>query len=88
MRELPRHLLGHVQVVGLARHQRSEEDVTEGVSELSASKSTSQQVNIPLAAPTVPPAHPAVDGKVERVGGADEDVDDKDNFLGNLVVEQ
>ena len=48
----------------------------------------SQQVNIPLAAPTVPPAHPAVDGKVERVGGADQDVDDKDNFLGNLVVEQ
>ena len=48
----------------------------------------SQQVNIPLAATTVPPAYPTVDSKVERVGGADEDVDDKDNFLGNLVVEQ
>ena len=36
----------------------------------------------------VPPGHPAVDGKVERVGGADEDVDDEDNLLGDLVIQQ
>ena len=30
--------------------------------------------------------HPAVDGEVEGVGGADEDVDDEDNVLGDVVI--
>ena len=30
--------------------------------------------------------HAAVDGEVEGVGGADEDVDDEDNVLGDVVI--
>ena len=38
--------------------------------------------------PSVLPRHAAVDGEVDGVGGAYEDVDDENDLLGDFVIKQ
>ena len=34
------------------------------------------------------PGHAAIDGKVERVGGVDDDIDEQDDVTDKVVVEE
>ena len=68
----------------MGEEEGGQEDVEEGVPELSEYKIRKTVVNVKHF--MYPPRHSTVDSKVERVGETDEGIDNKNNVLGNIVV--
>ena len=68
----------------MGEEEGGQEDVEEGVPELSEYKIMKTVVNVKHVMD--PPRHSTVDSKVERVGETNEGIDNKNNVLGNIVV--